>query len=66
MAEELNSQKEQVELKLGRASKLVQGLAAESERWKVTVKVLEGDLVNLVGNMIIAAGYISYVGPFTA
>jgi len=30
------------------------------------VKVLEVDLVNLVGNIILAAGYISYVGPFTA
>lgn len=44
----------------------MQGLASESERWKVKVKDLEGDLVNLVGNVILAAGYISYVGPFTS
>jgi dynein heavy chain len=30
------------------------------------VAVLEVDLVNLVGNVLLAAGYISYVGPFTA
>lgn len=30
------------------------------------MKVLEVDLVNLVGNILLAAGYISYVGPFTA
>jgi len=66
MAEELNQKKEQVEVQLGRAEKLVVGLASESERWKVKVKELDIDLVNLVGNVILAAGYISYVGPFTS
>ena len=42
------------------------GLASESQRWAQTVKVLEVDLVNLIGNIVLAAGYISYVGTFTA
>jgi dynein heavy chain len=29
------------------------------------VKVLEVDLINLIGNVILAAGFISYVGTFT-
>ena len=41
-------------------------MADESKRWTLTVQVLEGDLVNLIGNIILAAGYISYVGTFTA
>jgi dynein heavy chain len=41
-------------------------LADEALRWTETVKVLEVDLVNLVGNIILAAGYISYVAPFTS
>lgn len=45
---------------------MVVGLADEAKRWEQTVKVLEVDLVNLVGNILLAAGYISYVGPFTA
>jgi dynein heavy chain len=45
---------------------LVVGLADEAKRWSETVKVLQVDEVNLVGNMILAAGYVSYVGPFTA
>ena len=53
-------------MQLGRAEKLVVGLADEAQRWRETVKVLEVDLVNLVGNVLLAAGYISYVGPFTA
>lgn len=53
-------------MQLQRAEKLVVGLADESTRWAATVKVLEVDLVNLIGNILLAAGYISYVGPFTA
>jgi dynein heavy chain len=63
--EDLTKQKETIEIQLVRAEKLVVGLADEAARWKDTVKVLEVDLVNLVGNIILAAGYISYVGPFT-
>lgn len=29
------------------------------------MSVLEVDLVNLIGNIILAAGFISYVGTFT-
>jgi len=64
--EDLTKQKETIEVQLGRAEKLVVGLADEAARWRETVKVLEVDLVNLVGNIILAAGYISYVGPFTS
>ena len=62
----MTKQKETIEVQLGRAEKLVVGLADEAERWSQTVKVLEVDLVNLVGNIVLAAGYISYVGPFTS
>ena len=44
----------------------MRGLSDESVRWKDAVKILEVDLINLVGNILLAAGYISYVGPFTA
>lgn len=64
--EELNAQKKKIEVQLIRAEKLVVGLADEATRWTDTVKVLEVDLVNLVGNIILAAGYISYVAPFTS
>jgi dynein heavy chain len=44
----------------------VVGLADEAERWKITVKLLDVDLINLVGNVMLGAGYLSYVGPFTS
>lgn len=64
--EELNAQKQKIEIQLIRAEKLVVGLADEATRWTETVKVLEVDLKNLVGNIVLAAGYISYVAPFTS
>ena len=30
------------------------------------MRVLEVDLVNLIGNIVLAAGFISYVGTFTS
>jgi dynein heavy chain, axonemal len=63
---QLNDDKAKIEVQLNRAEKLVVGLADEAARWTQTVKVLEVDLVNLIGNIILAAGFISYVGTFTA
>ena len=48
-----------------RAAKLVGGLKDEALRWAVAIKVLDKELFNLMGNNILAAGYISYVGTFT-
>lgn len=64
--ESLNTKKATMELQLERADKLVSGLAGEAVRWEEAEKRLGVDLINLVGNIMIASGYISYVGPFTA
>ena len=50
----------------GRAEKLVTGLASESKRWEENTKILEEDLKNIIGNIILVAGSISYLGPFNA
>lgn len=42
-AEMLKQQKQTAEIQLTRAEKLVSGLAGESERWKVSKKLLEDD-----------------------
>jgi dynein heavy chain len=62
----LTQQKDKIEIQLQRAEKLVVGLADEATRWDQSVTVLEVDLKNLVGNIIVAAGCTSYVGPFTS
>jgi len=50
---------------LVRAEKLVNGLHDESIRWSQSIADLEKQLTNLTGNMLLSAGYISYVGTFT-
>ena len=64
-AEDLQRRSELTEARLVRAEKLVSGLSSEQVRWKSTAEILEEDMTNLVGNMILSSGYISYLGPFT-
>lgn len=62
--EELRRRAEQTELMLDRAAKLVAGLAGEKVRWEQTVMELEEKLGYLVGDCLIAAAFLSYMGPF--
>ncbi|XP_055959532.1 dynein axonemal heavy chain 2-like, partial [Patella vulgata] len=62
--EELKRKAEHTEMMLDRASKLVSGLAGERIRWQETVKDLEERMGYLVGDCLIAAAFLSYMGPF--
>lgn len=61
----LQAEMKLTEDRLGRAVELTSGLAGEKARWTVRAKQLSKDYENLVGNMMVAAGCISYSGPFT-
>ncbi|XP_078000357.1 dynein axonemal heavy chain 1-like isoform X2 [Glandiceps talaboti] len=63
--EELEHKVEECGQRLIRADKLIGGLADEKDRWAESVKELEKIIDNIVGNVILAAGYVSYLGPFT-
>ncbi|MEW5298366.1 MAG: hypothetical protein WDW36_001498 [Sanguina aurantia] len=52
-------------VKLQRADKLIGGLGGERVRWQSTIEQLSLDLVNVVGDVVVAAGSIAYAGPFT-
>ena len=52
--------------RLGRAEQLTGGLASEQVRWAQELKQLNQDKIDLTGNILIAAGYIAYSGPFTS
>eukprot|EP00746_Dinoflagellata_sp_MGD_P006891 gnl/MRDRNA2_/MRDRNA2_113587_c0_seq1.p1 gnl/MRDRNA2_/MRDRNA2_113587_c0~~gnl/MRDRNA2_/MRDRNA2_113587_c0_seq1.p1 ORF type:complete len:2479 (+),score=556.96 gnl/MRDRNA2_/MRDRNA2_113587_c0_seq1:117-7439(+) len=54
------------EVKLERAHKLIGGLGGEKARWGETVTTLTHQLELLPGDCVIAAGMVSYSGPFTA
>mmetsp|Transcript_44767 Transcript_44767/g.87731 ORF Transcript_44767/g.87731 Transcript_44767/m.87731 type:complete len:3997 (-) Transcript_44767:184-12174(-) len=64
--EDLENRMVQTKARLGRAEQLVSGLGSEEGRWDTSAKTLSADLVNVYGNVLLAAGFISYIGPFTA
>ncbi|XP_077458505.1 dynein axonemal heavy chain 1 [Stigmatopora argus] len=62
---ELDNKYQLCEVRLVRADKLIAGLADEKTRWKDTVQHLEYMVSNVSGDVLMSAGYVSYLGPFT-
>ncbi|XP_045534007.1 dynein axonemal heavy chain 7 [Papilio machaon] len=52
--------------KLKRAEMLISGLGGEKTRWTQIAKTLRDTYNSLTGDILIAAGVIAYLGPFTA
>jgi len=49
-----------LQAKIERGEKLVSSLVDEKERWETTLVTLGIDLVNLTGDCILSAAYMSY------
>ncbi|XP_029311197.1 LOW QUALITY PROTEIN: dynein heavy chain 2, axonemal [Cottoperca gobio] len=62
--ESLGKKSDEMEMKLDRADKLVTGLAGERVRWEERVTGLEENMGYLVGDCLLAASFLSYMGPF--
>uniref|UniRef100_A0A3P8VN13 Dynein axonemal heavy chain 2 n=1 Tax=Cynoglossus semilaevis TaxID=244447 RepID=A0A3P8VN13_CYNSE len=62
--ENLRKKSEEMEVKLDRADKLVTGLAGERVRWEERAAGLEENMGYLVGDCLLAASFLSYMGPF--
>merc|ERR1719311_2054604 len=52
--------------RLNLAERLVNGLKDENERWGMNVDNLAAEREMLVGNMMVAAPFIAYIGPFNS
>eukprot|EP00439_Symbiodinium_sp_Y106_P064710 s2832_g10.t1 len=65
-AAQLEADAEDCVIKLDRAEKLLAGLGNESVRWNAASEVLEKNLKFVIGNIVLAGGFIAYTGPFTA
>ena len=63
--DELAKEVEMCVVRLDSAMKLIGGLGGEEVRWRASVVELESDYKNLDGDLLIAAGTIAYLGPFT-
>jgi len=62
----LEEQVERCKVQLVNADKLIGGLGGEAASWEAEVRDLEVSLHNVVGDALVCAGTISYLGPFTA
>ncbi|XP_040889376.1 dynein heavy chain 1, axonemal [Toxotes jaculatrix] len=63
--DELDNKYQLCETRLVRADKLIGGLADEKVRWKETVQHLDYMVNNVAGDVLLSAGYVAYLGPFT-
>jgi dynein heavy chain len=64
--EQLATDVEQCSIKLDRAEKLIGGLSGEKTRWQSTLQQYAVQEGNMIGDMLINAGSVAYLGPFTA
>ena len=53
-------------VQLSNADKLIGGLGGEETRWTESVVSLKAAYENILGDVIVSAGTISYLGPFTS
>ncbi|XP_068632055.1 dynein axonemal heavy chain 3 [Battus philenor] len=51
--------------KLSRAEQLIGGLGGEKARWTQLAKDLQELLGNIIGDVLLSAGFIAYLGPYT-
>jgi len=65
-AKALNDEIEDCNKKLVRAEKMIGGLEGDKVRWTDTVADLSKQKEMLIGDCLVAAGMVSYAGPFTA
>ena len=67
--EELTSLRDEAQLmerRLSAASKLIVGLSSEKERWGEDIKVLDAQNAEIVGDCLLGASFLSYLGVFTS
>jgi len=47
------------------ANRLVNGLSDENKRWSENVVEFKEDNIKMIGNALVSAGFVSYIGPFS-
>jgi dynein heavy chain len=62
--EAVMAEAEACERKLGLAQRLMSALGSEGERWKQGIADLEAEMEILVGDVLLGAAFVSYIGCF--
>lgn len=55
---------ELTKVKIERAEKLISGLGGEKVRWTQNVEDLTNTYDNIVGDVLLSAAIVAYLGPF--
>lgn len=61
VVEEAQSLQDQLDL----ANRLVGGLADENKRWGENVETYKAERITMIGNALVSAAFVSYIGPFS-
>lgn len=48
------------------ANRLVNGLADENKRWKENVVLFKHNKLTMIGDALVSAAFVSYIGPFNS
>lgn len=64
--QDLEDKKDLCLARMDRAVQLVDGLADERVRWSEVVEGLHDELYTLIGDVLLSAGAVAYLTPFTA
>jgi dynein heavy chain len=65
LIEKLNKDKVTCEKRLVNASKLLNLLGSEGERWKEEITLIKDRMKKFVGDVFVSSSQMSYLGPFT-
>lgn len=62
--DELEANSMEMQRKLDAASKLINGLGSEQQRWTIDLEGLGTDKIKLVGDCLTGSAFLSYCGAF--
>jgi dynein heavy chain len=63
--QQLEDKADECTQKLARAERLIGGLGGEKIRWAKSIELGDKLLLNVVGDIVVSAGTVAYLGPFT-
>ncbi|XP_050088792.1 dynein axonemal heavy chain 10 [Anopheles aquasalis] len=61
----LQEMMEQAERRLLAADKLISGLSSERDRWQIDLGKLNIERTKVIGNSLLSASFLAYMGPFS-